>query len=150
MHNIIVYVDDAAYALQLLRPMLPAGDTAVADTRWIVVACPPRMTHRISKWVTHSARENWRGRWTDKMLAQLLPLLESNGSAVITQLAQNCLADQTEHLIKQHGTARVLDARRPRLEQLIPVVTSAPAQNNRSVLSYALAWIGAGMLVAAD
>lgn len=149
MDNIIVYVDDAAYAMHMLQPVLPAGATTAA-TRWIVVGCPPRMTHRVSKWVTHSARESWRGKWADKMFAQLLPLLEQNGNAVITQLAKDNLPNETENLIRQHGAARVLDARRPKVEQLIQTVTPAPAQNQQGVLSYALAWIGAGLLVAVD
>ena len=52
MDKIVVYVDDAAYALQQLAPMLGTG----AATGWILVACAPRMTRRISKWVSHSAR----------------------------------------------------------------------------------------------
>ena len=64
MENIIVYLDDAAYAQQQLAPM--QGDAAPenrgAGTRWVRVACPPHMTRRIGKWVSHSARESWRGQ----------------------------------------------------------------------------------------
>ena len=56
MENIIVYVDDAAYAMQMLQGMRADG-AARNPTRWIVVGCAPRVTHRVSKWVTHSARE---------------------------------------------------------------------------------------------
>jgi hypothetical protein len=116
MDNIIVYVDDAAYALQMLQPMLPAGGPR-NPTRWIVVGCAPRVTHRVSKWVTHSARESWRGKWAEKVFAQLMPVLEQEGDTVVTQLAQTTLISQTESLIKQHGAARVLDARRPKFGQ---------------------------------
>ena len=70
MDNIIVYIDDAAYALHLLQPMLPTAGTADAartpapgslasatsftGTHWILVGCAPRVTRRVSKWVTHS------------------------------------------------------------------------------------------------
>eukprot|EP01031_Cornospumella_fuschlensis_P001461 gene1461-1824_t len=95
MDNIIVYVDDASYALQMLEPMRMDG-IARNPARWIVVGCAPRVTHRASKWVTNSARESWRGKWADKVFSQLLPLLEQNGDTVITKIAQTTLCAQTE------------------------------------------------------
>ena len=35
------------------------------------------MTHRISKWVSHSARENWRAKWSAKVQEQVLPVLHA-------------------------------------------------------------------------
>ncbi|HZY15797.1 MAG TPA: hypothetical protein VFE74_04165, partial [Ramlibacter sp.] len=64
MDKVIVYLDDPAYAHQ----QLPAGGT---PTHWVLVACAPRMTHRVSKWVSHSARENWRVKWADKLFGQV-------------------------------------------------------------------------------
>ncbi|MFC5519808.1 hypothetical protein [Polaromonas jejuensis] len=149
MDNIIVYVDDAAYALQMLQPMLPSGDTR-SPTRWIVVGCAPRVTHRVSKWVTHSARESWRGKWAEKVFSQLLPLLQKEGDTVLTQLAQSTLCAQTESLIKTHGAARVLDARRPKFGQDLQPVTATQAQESHGLLGYAAALAGAGLLVATD
>src|SRR6476659_669829 len=51
MQKVIVYLDDPAYA----RQQMPGA--AAGPTHWVLVACAPRMTHRISKWVSHSARE---------------------------------------------------------------------------------------------
>lgn len=149
MDNLIVYVDDAAYALQMLQPMLPSG-SARGPTRWIVVGCAPRMTHHVSKWVTHGARESWRAKWADKVFAQLLPVLQQEGDSVLTQLAKSSLCDQTEALIREHGVARVLDARRPRFGQNAQPVTATQAQENRGVLGYATALASAGLLVSTD
>lgn len=149
MDNIIVYVDDAAYALQMLQPMLPSGDSR-SPTRWIVVGCAPRVTHHVSKWVTHSARESWRGKWAEKVFAQLVPLLQQEGDTVVTRLAKSTLCIQTESLIKEHGAARVLDARRPKFGQDLQPVTATQAQESHSVLGYAAALAGAGLLVATD
>ena len=79
MDRVIVYVDDAVYAQQVLAPLF-ARDAA-ARTQWVLVACAPRMTHRISKWVSHSARENWRTKWADKLFAQILPGLRAPAKA---------------------------------------------------------------------
>ena len=57
MEKIILYVDDAAYAREFLAKMA-AEANGRAPRHWVLVACAPRMTRRISKWVSHSAREN--------------------------------------------------------------------------------------------
>ena len=150
MENIIVYVDDLAYALQILQPMHPAGNARSA-ARWIVVGCAPRVTHRASKWVTHSARESWRGKWAEKVFSQLTPLLQQGGDLVVTRLAKTTpLPSQTEALMKEYGVARVLDARRPKFGQDLQPVTETQAQERHGVLGYVTALAGAGLLVATD
>lgn len=118
MDNIIVYVDDADCARDGLRAVLahlaagvPSGHRR-PPRRWILLGCAPRVTHRASKWVTHSARESWRNRWADRLFAQLTPLLAGDGDEVVTQLAQSTLGSQTEALMRQFGPARLVDARR--------------------------------------
>lgn len=149
MDNIIVYVDDASYALQMLQPMRADGASR-NPARWIVVGCAPRVTHRASKWVTNSARESWRGKWAEKVFAQLTPLLQQDGDTVITKLAQTTLSAQTENLIREYGVARVLDARRPKFGQDLQPVTATQVQESKGVLGYITALAGAGLLVAID
>ena len=108
MDKVIVYVDDPAYARQQLPA--PAG----IPTHWVLVACAPRMTHRISKWVSHSARENWRAKWADKLFDQVIPPLQARGDPVTPVLAKGPLPELTRVLMAEYGTARVLDVRRPK------------------------------------
>ena len=149
MDNMIVYVDDAAYALQMLQPMRLA-DSVNAPVRWIVVGCAPRVTHRVSKWVTHSARESWRGKWAEKVFSQLQPLLQQGGDTMVTLLAESALPLQTQALLGQYGDARVFDARRPKFGHDLQPVTQSQVQESHTVLSYATALLGAGVLVATD
>ncbi|MDW5441071.1 hypothetical protein [Polaromonas sp. SM01] len=149
MDNMIVYIDEAAYALKMLTPMLPSGE-ARTPTRWIVVGCAPRITHHVSKWVTNSARQSWRGKWAEKVFAQIIPLLQGPGDSVITQVARGPLCDLTDALITQYGVARVLDARRPKLGQDLPPVTHQQPQEAQGVWGYAAVVAGAGVLLAAD
>ena len=121
-NKIIVYVDDAAHAQQVLSPLL---ESETAGMRWVLVACAPRMTHRISKWVSHRARENWRDKWADKLFEQLVPVLTVGGSSVTTVLAKGPLAELTQQLQAELGTARVVDARRPKLEGAEPATVPA-------------------------
>ncbi|WP_343591526.1 universal stress protein [Paracidovorax wautersii] len=127
--KIIVYVDDAAHAQHILRPLSarPSRDAGSAATHWVLVACAPRMTHRISKWVSHSARENWRAKWADKLFAQLVPGLQAAGAEVSTVLAKGPLPELLTQLQAEHGAdAQVVDARRPKQEAMAPAV-AAPA-----------------------
>lgn len=115
MDRVIVYVDDAAYAHQVLAPLF--AREAAAPTQWVLVACAPRMTHRISKWVSHSARENWRTKWADKLFAQILPGLRGPANSVTTVVAKGPLVELTEQLqAAQPQAAQVVDARRPKSE----------------------------------
>jgi len=149
MDNMIVYIDEAVYALKMLTPMLPSGE-ARTPTRWIVVGCAPRVTHHVSKWVTNSARQSWRGKWAEKVFSQVIPLLQGPGDSVITQVASGPLCDLTDALMAQYGASRVLDARRPKLGQDLQPVTRQQPQEAQGVWSYAAVVAGTGMLLAAD
>ncbi len=109
MDKVIVYLDDPAYARQQMPP-------AATPTHWVLVACAPRMTHRISKWVSHSSRENWRAKWADKLFGQVIPPLQARGDAVTPVLARGPLTELTRLLMAEHGTAQVIDVRRPRAQ----------------------------------
>ena len=156
MEKIIVYVDDAAYAQQQLAPMrssvgTPGGEPR-PNTHWVLVACAPRLTHRISKWVSHSARENWRAKWAEKLFTQVVPQLQNGGDSVTTVLAKGPLPELTRKLTAEHGVARVLDARRPKFgETLQPVTADQPAgRDSRWDVPGAVVGMGALLVLAAE
>jgi hypothetical protein len=155
MDEIIVYLDDAPYAQQLLAPMhagsAPRG-TPAARTHWVLVACAPRMTQRISKWVSHSARESWRAKWAEKVFDQIAPGLRAAGDEATTLLARGSLAQLTQQLLAQHPGARVLDARRPKFgQQLAPVIAGQPTgKEGRWEMPTAVAGMGAVLVLAAE
>lgn len=118
MDTIIAYVDDADYALQRLALVLEetSGGNRQA-VQWILVACPPRMSRHINKWVSHTARENWRNKWADKLFKLITPQLLVRKGKVITLLSGGPLMEMTQELQMKYGTARVLDMRRPKFDQ---------------------------------
>lgn len=122
MDKVIVYVDDADYA----RQRLPAADWP--PTHWVLVACAPRMTHRVSKWVSHSARETWRTRWAGRLFDQMVPPLQARGDTVTPVLARGPLPELTQLLMAEHGTARVLDVRRPKAPEGGPGARPTPGR----------------------
>jgi hypothetical protein len=148
MDKIIVYVDDAEHALQQLTPMLVGG----GRTEWVMVACAPRMTHRISKWVNHTARENWRNKWSEKLFALIVPSLLARGDSITTVLAKGPLTDLTAKLLAEHGPSRVLDARRPKFGQdMQPVTPDQPAgKDGRWSVPGAVASLGLVLVLAGE
>ncbi|HWI84189.1 hypothetical protein [Ramlibacter sp.] len=152
MEKIIVYLDDASYAQQQLVPMRSGTPASAGTTHWVLVACAPRMTQRIGKWVSHSAREKWRAQWSAKLFARIEPVLQSGGDRVTTVLAKGPLPELTRKLLAQHGACRVLDARRPKFGQdLQPVTADQPASTEgRWQLPGAVASMGAALVLAAE
>ena len=153
METILVFIDDAEYAIKLLQPMLP--QQTYGPTRWVLVGCAPRVTRHISRFVTQSARASWRESWGDKVFARVMPHLQNPArplDTVIMQVApprQN-LCDLTSALTRQYSARHVLDARRPKLGQDLQPVTPTQKQESNRATGYAAAIAGAGLLVGFD
>ena len=110
------------------------------------------MTRHISKWVNHTARQNWRNKWADKLFAQIQPELLAQGDTVTATLAHGPLPELTQELLMQHGVARVLDARRPKFGLDMPPVTAdQPASDEaRWSVPGAIVGMGAALVLAAE
>src|SRR6185436_11210752 len=98
METIIVYADDAQWALQQLAPM--ACGEGVPAARWVLVACPPRMAQHMSKWLTQSARRAWREKWSAALFAQLEPALRKRGHRTVRVVARGSLPELTRELVR--------------------------------------------------
>lgn len=146
MNTVAVFVDDADQALKLLDA------TRRGPTRWVLVACAPRLTYRVSKWVSHSSRENWRARWADKLFAELEPWLQRSGDEWETQVARSPLPELSAELAR-HGM-KVVDARRLKgsitpAEPLADANGTAPQPSTSKRFAYPLALSGGMSLVLA-
>jgi hypothetical protein len=123
----IVYLDDAAYAQRELSQLLAQRETK----RWVLVACAPRMTRRIGKWLSHSSRENWRDKWCEKLFSQFVPMIRREDH-VFCEVATGPLPEYTQMLLKDLVHAKVIDARRPKLGvEMQPVMPEANAPASR-------------------
>ena len=115
MSTIIVYVDDAAHAASHLASAALAMHAP--HTHWVLVGCAPRVTHRVSRFVSNRSRENWRNKWAERLFADCAPLFAAKGHTVTTVLARGPLPELLETLHAEHGAqCQVLDWRRPKLE----------------------------------
>lgn len=153
MDKIIVYLDDPEFAQHHLVPMKNETTAGVRQTtHWVLVACPPRLTRHISKWVHQTARQGWRAKWAEKLFARITPVLQAQGDQMTLVVAHGSLIELTRELQSQHGIARVLDARRPKFGQdMLPVAPDQPVSNEpRWAVPGAVAGMGAALLLAAE
>lgn len=147
MDTLIVYLDDAAYAQHQLAPLLATG----VPTQWVLVACAPRMSHHISKWLSRTARDNWCQKWSDKLFSQVTPALHQRGDQVSCQLARSPLPELTAQLQRTWGAARVVDARRPKFgQEMPPVMQGQPGVQEGWQMPSAVVGMGAVLALAAD
>jgi hypothetical protein len=146
--TIILCADDSDYARELLAKQLAAEE----PTRWVVVACAPRMSRRIGKWLSHSARENWRDKWTDKLYARLLPMLEHSRAHRIaeTMVAKGPLPELLDELKRDYRDAQVIDARRPKFDVQEPAPSAPMQPQSRGLLPTVLGSFGAVMVIAGE
>lgn len=111
MEKIAVFANDVAAARHILQPMLEAEN----PTHWVLIACPPTLTRHIGRWVTHSARQQWRERWAAELFDALRAELKARpGSEVETLVAKRRLVDLSAQLLARRPQLRLLDARRRR------------------------------------
>ena len=148
MENIIVVVDDAEYALKMLAPMQHQGQ----PTQWVLLACPPRLTRHIGRWVNHASREAWRKKWSQELVDKLQPALQTGGDRMVWRMTKGNLVEQTRQLQSEFNTHRVLDARRPKFAQdQAPVTADQPTEHNSHwTLPSGAAAMGVALLMAAD
>jgi hypothetical protein len=146
MRTIAVLVDDASYTQgrldgALKREELARGSAASGPAAdWVLIACAPRLTHRVSKWVSHGAREHWRTKWAHKLFGQLDPWLNARGLGEAHRLLAK---GPLQELLDELQPDEVIDARRPKLAE-------APegrdgwggGHNHRSVLGVCLSLWG--------
>ena len=145
MEKIAVFVNDVACARHILQPMLESD----APTHWVLVACPPTLTRHIGRWVSHSAREQWRERWAAELFSALETELRArSGSAVETLIAKRPLAEVSARLLARMPHLRMLDARQPRVGRIDePISAQQPAQAANGWAAPAAATAGLSLML---
>lgn len=148
MENIIVVVNDAQYALQMITPM----KNGASPTRWVVLACPPRFKRHVSRWVNKGALYSWRQDWAKQMVQTLEPVLTSGGDQFTWRCCHKSLPQEAALLEMEFNTHRVLDARLHMVEgHHLPVSPTQPVvSHDRWSVPGGVAMMGAVLMAAAD
>jgi hypothetical protein len=148
MEKIIVVVNDAEYALQMVAPMKNADQ----PTQWVLLVCPPKFTRHVSRWVSRQSLNAWRKNWAQELVQLVKPVMTLGGDTLHWSCIQGALPDEIKRLQKEFGTQRVLDARRLKLGvQQQPVSESQPVtSNNGWSVPSGVAVMGAMLIAAAE
>ena len=99
-----------------------------------------------------AALEKWRNEWSQRLLADITPLLRNAGHTVTLHVAHGTLVDMTRRLTGGDPSTRVLDARRPRFGQdLEPIVSGqAVTPSSRWAVPGSVATLGAVLVLASE
>ena len=150
METFIVYIDDKQYALQQIIPMLSPQETG-KQVSWVLVGCAPKLTRHSGRWLSKPAQKRWRQDWTQEATQDIATLLRQHNNLVFIKTAHGTLSEFTKKLSREFISARVIDARRPKLTaNLKPVTEDQPQTKSDLVLPAGLLAIGAGIAMAAD
>lgn len=111
LQTIAVFVNDAEHALKLLQtPLNSAGPTC-----WVLVACPPALMRHASRWVTQSAKRQWREQWAAEAFTVLEWAIAARAGDVVEKMVpQRPLLAVADRLRARAGGVRLIDARQPR------------------------------------
>ena len=133
VQTIIVYVDDAAHAQPLIAAALQ--ESGAASAHWLLVACAPRITHRVSRFVSNRTRENWRNKWAQNLFEGLQPVLQGKVAKFSNVLARGPLQDLLGSWQAEHGAAlQLMDLRRPKVGDAVVLEQVQPQPSGASVL----------------
>ncbi len=150
METFIVYLDDKQYALQQIVPMLSRQE-ASQQVSWVLVGCPPRLTRHSGRWLSQSAQKKWRQDWTQETTQEIATLLKQHNNQVFIKTAHGPLTEFTKKLSREFVSARVIDARRPKLTaNLHPVTDDQPQAKSDLVVPAGILAIGASIAMVAD
>lgn len=126
MERQAILVNDAAYAVRFLQPLLAGPDGSLST----LVLCPPKLSLRVGKWLSNRQRLQWQRTWADGVRADLVAAIPQIAELPIDWIvAPTRLKETTGRLRAQLGTGlRILDLRRPTPGHELPAAdASAPA-----------------------
>ena len=148
MEKIIVVVNDAEYALQMVAPMR----NDATPTLWVLLVCPPKFTRHVNRWVNRHALNAWRNKWAQDVIEVVKPVMTLGGDTLQWKCSQGALPEEIKRLQQEVGTQRVLDARRPKfgVEQLAVSASQPVTTNNHWSVPSGVAMMGAVLIAAAD
>lgn len=148
MEKIIVVVNEAEYALQMVTPM--KHDTI--PTQWVLLVCPPKLTRHAGRWVSRHSLNAWRNNWAQTLVEAVKPRMTLGGDKFEWRCLQGNLPDEIKRLQLEFGTQRVLDARRAKMGVEQPPVSASQSvtSNNSWSVPGGVAVMGAVLIAAAD
>ncbi len=115
MRTIALFIDDAAAARMALQPLIQSSDAV----RVVLVACAPKLSRHVGRFVSNAGRDQYRQRWARDLFSELQPLWSTAPRGTVeTMIAKAPLEVIVQRMKVHEGTELVaIDARKAALEQ---------------------------------
>lgn len=115
MRTIALFIDDAAAARIAMQPLIQSR----AAGRVVLVACAPKLSRHVGRFVSNAGREQYRQRWARELFTELQPLWATAPRGTVeTMIAKAPLEVILQRMKVHEGTDLLaIDARKAALEQ---------------------------------
>jgi hypothetical protein len=146
MRTIALFIDDAATARMALQPLIQSADTG----RLLLVACAPKLSRHVGRYVSHAGREQYRQRWARELFTELQPLWSTAPRGTVETMIAKAPPEVVVQRMKVHDGSRLLaiDARKAALELARASQASPARQTARRWLIPAFVTTGLGIALA--
>lgn len=146
MKTVALFIDDAAAARLALQPLMQSRDAG----RLILVACAPKLTRHVGRFVSHAGREQYRQRWARDLFTELQPLWSVAPRGTVETMVAKAPPEVIVQRLKLHEGSELLaiDARKAGLERARAGEESPARQAARRWLVPAFVTSGLGIALA--
>jgi hypothetical protein len=114
MKTIALFIDDADAARLALQPLMQSREAG----RVILVACAPKLSRHVGRFVSHAGREQYRQRWARDLFSELQPLWSVAPRGTVETMVAKAPPEVIVQRLKIHQGSDLLaiDARKAGLD----------------------------------
>lgn len=114
MKTVALFIDDADAARMALQPLMRPGGAG----RVILVACAPKLSRHVGRFISQAGREQYRQRWARELFSELQPLWSLAPRGAVETMVAKAPPEVIVQRLKIHEGADLLaiDARKAGLE----------------------------------
>ena len=121
METFAVYVNDHEHGPRQILSLLEGQ----APARWVLLACPPRMSRHLGRWLSQPAKKKWRMRWSEEALHEVTQRIRAKGDAFEIRIVRDPQAKLERELRREFPGLRLIDARRMQDRWEVPAGAAA-------------------------
>lgn len=121
METFAVYINDHEHGPQQILSLL----NHKAPARWVLLACPPRLSRHLGRWLSQPAKKRWRQLWSEQALREVKTRLQKNGDAFEIRVVRQPQLALEHDLRREFSGVRIIDARRRSDQWEVPAGAAA-------------------------
>ena len=108
METFAVYINDHEHGPRQILSLL----NGQAPAHWVLLACPPRMSRHLGRWLSQPAKKKWRQRWSEEALHEVIERVRAKGDTYEVRVVREPHPKLERELRRTYRGLRTIDARR--------------------------------------